>query len=80
VDPDDVKTIRARLNVLDPAQILGEYSAAATGDMATLIACNHAHPSAYPNIHKATSCAAMTGRQNQPVKPPVKVSEKQWQQ
>jgi len=27
-----------------------------------------------------TSCAAMTGRQNQPVKPPVKVSEKQLQQ
>ena len=32
------------LNVLDPVQILGEYSAAAaTDDVATLIACNDAH-------------------------------------
>ena len=56
VDPDDVKVIRARLNALDPVQILGEYAAAAaTGDMATLVAVNGAHPSAYPVIHKALS-------------------------
>jgi hypothetical protein len=54
VDPDTVKVIRTRLNTLDPVQILGEYaSAAASGDMATLIAVNEAHAGAYPNIHTA---------------------------
>jgi hypothetical protein len=54
VDPEDVKVIRTRLNALDPVEILGEYSAAAaSGDTATLIAVNDAHPSAYPSIARA---------------------------
>jgi hypothetical protein len=45
VDPEDLKVIRTRLSALDPVEILGEHSAAAaSGDMATLIAVNDAHP------------------------------------